>query len=102
LGRKLSSFEQTNVPVWFHTTSVQTQGLLFQPGAKAEEPALCKERERLTSIYIAAVAKSNEVAGGMASQDAWGDIRRNEMMEMQRASLAALRELDRHISEHGC
>jgi hypothetical protein len=81
---------------------VQTQRLLFQLGVKGEEPALCKERERLTSIYIAAVAKSNEVAGVMASEDAWGDIRRNEMMEMQRASQVALRELDLHISEHGC
>ncbi len=62
----------------------------------------CEERERLTKIYIAAVAKNNEAAGVMASQDAWGDIRRNEMMEIQRACQAALRELDRHISEHGC
>lgn len=102
VGRNLSSFEQTKFPTWFHTGPVQTPVLLFPPGAEEEGLTPCKERERLTSIYIAAVTKSNEAAVVMASQDAWGDIRRNGMMEMQRASQAALSQLDRHLSEHGC
>jgi hypothetical protein len=65
----------------------------------------CEERERLTGIYLAAVAENNEAASAMAALNAenWRDDGwREEMKEIRAACEVALRELDRHRSEHGC
>jgi hypothetical protein len=62
----------------------------------------CEERERLTKIYLAAVAKNNESASAKAGQASWSDTWREKIRAMHADSLAALRELDLHISEHGC
>jgi len=65
----------------------------------------CEERERLTSIYLVAVAENNEAASAMATLNAEGwrdDAWREEMKEIRAACEVALRELDRHRVEHGC
>jgi len=62
----------------------------------------CEERERLTKIYLTAVAKNNESASAKAGQTSWSDTWREKIRAMQADAQAALKELDRHISEHGC
>lgn len=64
----------------------------------------CEECERLTSIYLAAVAINNEAAAVMASLygDRWQDTWREEMKEMREACEKALEALDQHRRHHGC
>ena len=62
----------------------------------------CEERERLTKIYLAAIARNNESASAKAGQASWSDTWREKIRGMRADAQAALNELDRHISEHGC
>jgi hypothetical protein len=64
----------------------------------------CEERERLTKIYLAAIARNNEAASAMAQHfsEAWNDEWLGEMKDIRTACETALRELDRHRREHGC
>jgi hypothetical protein len=64
----------------------------------------CEERERLATVYIAAVAKNNKSAGAIAK--AYREGRRDEWREQMIAIRAACQEalyaLDKHFLEHGC
>jgi hypothetical protein len=64
----------------------------------------CDERERLATIYLAAVYRNNEAASVMANafRDDWPQEWRLEMKTINAACQTALRELDQHLSEHGC
>jgi hypothetical protein len=64
----------------------------------------CRERERLASIYLAAVSRNNEAASAMAIafREGWPHEWRHEMKAINAACQAALKDLDQHLSEHGC
>jgi len=58
---------------------------------------LCEERNRLTSVYIAAIAKHSEVAS--ASEDTGESDVATDTREACHKALAAL---NAHRREHGC
>lgn len=85
-------------------TGLPRDSEMFLPSAEVyTRPRMsCEERERLTKIYLAAVAKNNESASAKAGQETCSDTWREKIRIMLADSQAALRELDRHIAEHGC
>jgi len=87
--------------------------IIFEPTGRLQEGVnarklvpleACEERRRLTATYIAAVSRNNDVAGVMAHHfsEAWCDGWQIEMREIRDACQEGLRELDRHMNEHGC
>jgi hypothetical protein len=64
----------------------------------------CGERERLASIYHAAVSRNNEVASVMATafREGWLREWQHEMRAINAACQAVLKDFDQHVSERGC